>query len=112
MTSPDHVIVLTTLPASTDVQAFGTALVEGRVAACVNVLPEMTSIYRWEGKVEREPERQVVIKTTAARLPDLRERVRTLHPYEVPEFIVLPIIDGSEAYLKWVRESTAPAARR
>jgi periplasmic divalent cation tolerance protein len=112
MTAPDHVIVLTTLPANADVRAFGTVLVEGRVAACVNVLPEMTSIYRWEGKVEQEPERQVVIKTTAARLPDLRERVRSLHPYDVPEFIVLPIIDGSEAYLKWVRESTAPAATR
>jgi periplasmic divalent cation tolerance protein len=74
----------------------------------VNVLPEMTSIYRWEGKVEKAAERQVIVKTTAARVDDLRERIRQLHSYDVPEFVVLPILSGSEAYLKWVRDSTAP----
>jgi periplasmic divalent cation tolerance protein len=74
----------------------------------VNVLPEMTSIYRWEGKVEKAAERQVIVKTTAARVDDLRERIRQLHSYDVPEFVVLPIFSGSEAYLKWVRDSTAP----
>jgi periplasmic divalent cation tolerance protein len=112
MTAPDCVIALTTLPADADVDAFGRALVEARLAACVNVLPEMTSIYRWEGKVEKAAERQVIIKTTASRLADLRERIRQLHTYDVPEFVVVPILSGSEEYLKWVGESTAPAATR
>jgi periplasmic divalent cation tolerance protein len=112
MPSPDCVIALTTLPADADVEAFGKALVEDRLAACVNVLPEMTSIYRWEGKVEKSAERQVIIKTTAARLADLRDRIRELHTYDVPEFVVVPILSGSEEYLKWVGESTAPGATR
>ena len=112
MPSPDCVIALTTLPADADVDAFGRALVEERLAACVNVLPQMTSIYRWERKVEQAAERQVIIKTTAARLADLRDRIRELHTYDVPEFVVVPILSGSEEYLKWVRESTAPAATR
>ena len=106
MTSPDYVIALTTLPADADVEAFGKALVEDRLAACVNVLPEMTSIYRWEGKVEKAAERQVIIKTTAARLADLRDRIRELHTYDVPEFVVVPIVGGSDEYLRWVGEST------
>ncbi|MGH9314311.1 MAG: divalent-cation tolerance protein CutA [Vicinamibacterales bacterium] len=112
MPSPDYVIALTTLPADADAHSFARTLVEERLAACVNVLPEMTSIYRWEGKVEQEPERQVVVKTSRARLAELRERVRELHTYDVPEFIVIPIIDGSDPYLTWVRESTAPATTR
>ena len=100
------VLVLTTLPADADQRTFATALVNERLAACVNVLPEMMSVYRWEGQVERSTECQVFIKTTTDRLPELRERVRSLHQYEVPEFIVLTIIDGSEPYLRWVEEST------
>jgi periplasmic divalent cation tolerance protein len=112
MTSTECVIALTTLPADADVDAFGRALVEERLAACVNVLPEMTSIYRWEGKVEKAAERQVIVKTAAARVDELRERIRQLHSYDVPEFVVLPILSGSEAYLKWVRDSSEPAATR
>jgi periplasmic divalent cation tolerance protein len=100
------VLVLTTLPADADYPAFAAALVDERLAACVNVLPEMLSVYRWEGRVERETERQVFIKTTVDRLPALWERVRSLHRYEVPEFVVLPITDGSEPYLRWIGEST------
>lgn len=105
----DHVVVLTTLPPASDSDAagFATALVEERLAACVNIYPEMESVYRWKGQVERERERQIVIKTTAARLEALRERVRQLHPYEMPEFIVLPVIAGSKRYLAWMMESTA-----
>ena len=80
---------------------------EERLAACVNLLPAMESVYRWEGRVEHETERQVVIKTSRERVVALWDRVRELHPYEVPEFIVLPIIDGNEAYLRWVGESTS-----
>jgi periplasmic divalent cation tolerance protein len=105
MTS-DYVVVLTTMPADGEGQAFARSLVEERLAACVNLLAPMESVYRWEGQVERETERQVIIKTSRDRLVALWERVRELHPYEVPEFLVLPIIDGNDAYLRWVGEST------
>jgi periplasmic divalent cation tolerance protein len=103
----DYVIVLTTLPADADGAAFGRGLVEEKLAACVNLLPAMESVYRWEGRIERETERQVVIKTSRDRVAALWDRVRELHPYEVPEFLVIPIADGNEAYLRWVGESTA-----
>jgi periplasmic divalent cation tolerance protein len=104
------VLVLTTLPMDADLLAFARALVEGRLAACINVLPEMHSVYRWHEKVEEARERQVLMKTTRDRVQQLRERVRALHPYEVPEFIVLPIIDGSDMYLRWIAESTEPGS--
>jgi periplasmic divalent cation tolerance protein len=66
----------------------------------------MESIYYWEGEIEHETERQVVIKTSKDRVAALWDRVRELHPYDVPEFLVLPIVDGNDAYLKWVAEST------
>jgi len=102
----EYVAVMTTLPGDADGPAFGRALLNERLAACVNLLAPMESVYRWEGRVEQETERQVIIKTTRDRLNALWDRVRELHPYEVPEFIVLAIADGNEAYLKWVGEST------
>jgi periplasmic divalent cation tolerance protein len=82
------------------------ALVEERLAACVNVLPAMTSVYRWEGAVQQEAEEQVVIKTSTDRLAALEARLRQLHSYELPEFLVITADAGSEAYLKWVGVST------
>jgi periplasmic divalent cation tolerance protein len=105
--TPDYVVVLTTMPAAGDAESLARTLVEERLAACVNLLAPMASIYRWEGQVEREPERQVVIKTARAKVPALQRRLHELHPYAVPEFVVLPILEGSEAYLRWVGESTA-----
>jgi periplasmic divalent cation tolerance protein len=105
--SAEYVMVLTTVPGDFDGQAFGRTLVGDRLAACVNLLPAMDSIYRWEGQVEHETERQVIIKTSRDRIVALWDRVRELHPYEVPEFIVLSIVDGNEAYLRWVGESTS-----
>jgi periplasmic divalent cation tolerance protein len=66
----------------------------------------MVSIYRWEGDVTEDRERQVVIKTSRARVAQIRERLRDLHPYDVPEFVVLAIVDGSEAYLRWIGDVT------
>jgi periplasmic divalent cation tolerance protein len=103
------VVVLTTIGSSTDGQTLASVLVNERLAACVNVLGEMESVYRWKGGVESERERQLVIKTTVDRLPALQTRVHELHPYEVPEFIVLPVGGGSERYLNWIRESTTKA---
>ena len=102
----DCVVVWTTIAKTTDGHGMASMLVKERLAACVNVLPEMESTYRWKGQVETEHERQVIMKTTAARLAALRARVHELHDYEMPEFIVMPIVAGSDAYLNWIREST------
>jgi periplasmic divalent cation tolerance protein len=105
--SQDYVIVLTTLPADADAAAFARELVEARLAACVNLSAPMESIYRWEGTVEVETERQLVIKTSRERVAALWDRVRELHPYDMPEFLVTPVVDGNDAYLQWVAESTS-----
>ncbi len=102
------VIVLTTLGAEADAPALARTLVEERLAACVNILPVMVSVYRWKGSVEQARERQLLIKTTPDRLAALEHRLRQLHPYELPEFVVLRPSGGSEAYLRWVEESTTP----
>jgi periplasmic divalent cation tolerance protein len=107
LTDHDYVLVLTTLPADADAPAFARGLVEARLAACVNLLPLMASVYRWEGQIEHDSERQVIIKTARERVVSLWERVRDLHPYDVPEFVVLPIVDGNDAYLRWIAESTS-----
>jgi periplasmic divalent cation tolerance protein len=99
------VIVLTTWPASSDAGAFARTLVDERLAACVNVLAEMQSSYRWKDAVELDAERQIVIKTTEARLAELEARIRALHPYEVPEFLVLRVDSGGESYLSWVKSA-------
>ena len=103
---PEVVLVLTTMPDAERAEAFARTLVDERLAACVNVHGPMTSVYRWKGEIEREAERQVVVKTTRGRLAALEARLRSLHPYELPEFLVVAVEDGSAAYLKWVREET------
>lgn len=103
--APPVVLVLTTLGADADAAALATTLVEERLAACVNVLPPMLSVYRWKGRIEQDREQQIVMKTTADRIAALEARLRTLHPYELPEFLVVPAAGGSDAYLAWVRES-------
>jgi periplasmic divalent cation tolerance protein len=80
-------------------------VVEKKLAACANIVAGVDSIYRWKGKVERAREVLVVMKTTVARLPALEKEVNRMHGYEVPEFIVLPVVAGSREYLKWVEEN-------
>ena len=101
----DVVIVLTTLPAR-DAERVARALVEERLAACVNLLPPMSSIYRWRGEMMTESEQQLVAKTVRGRVEQIRERLAGIHPYELPEFLVLDVAEGGDAYLAWVREST------
>jgi periplasmic divalent cation tolerance protein len=103
----DIVLVLTTVPVALDVDELVRLLVEQRLAACVNVLPPMRSTYRWKGAIETADERQVLIKTTRRRLADLQSSLAARHPFEVPEFLVLPVADGSAAYLQWLRAETA-----
>ena len=100
------VTVWTTIAASVNGLELASILVTEKLAACVNVLPEMDSVYRWKGQVEVDRERQVIMKTTAHRVDTLKARLHELHEYEVPEFIVMPIVGGSNTYLQWIREST------
>ena len=81
-------------------------LVDERLAACVNLLPPMVSIYRWRGQVQRDVEQQLVIKTTRARLADAQARLVALHPYDLPECLVLPVDGGDPTYMAWVATET------
>lgn len=109
----DIVLILTTMPADERAEALAEALVNERLAACVNIGAPMTSIYRWQGKVEREREQQLVIKTSVEQMERVQARVRELHPYELPELVVLPVTGGSDDYRRWVRtETSAPGGGR
>jgi periplasmic divalent cation tolerance protein len=101
----DVVLVLTTIGANADTDLIARTLVEERLAACVNVLPPMTSFFQWQGAIERESERQLIIKTVGRRLEALRARLTGMHPYELPEFLVLPVAGGSPAYLAWLSDA-------
>lgn len=100
----DLILILTTMPDDDRAAGLARTLVEERLAACVNVHAPMTSTYRWQGAIESTPERQVVIKTTRGRRAALEARLRALHPYELPELVVIDA-GGSDAYSKWVREA-------
>jgi periplasmic divalent cation tolerance protein len=100
----DAVLVLTTIPLDLDPDAFSGSLLAEHLAACVSVFPPMLSTYRWQGKVESASERQVVIKTTRPRLEALERRLAELHPYELPELIVLTVSGGGTSYLAWLAE--------
>ena len=101
-------IVLTTIGSEAEGISIAKTLVDEKLAACVNVLPQMISIYRWKGSVEQDREHQIVIKTTADRLAALESRLRELHPYELPEFLVIDPAGGGPSYMAWVKESVAP----
>jgi periplasmic divalent cation tolerance protein len=96
-------VVLCTFPSEEKARQIGTALVERQLVACVNLMPGVESIYRWEGKVCAEQEVLGILKTTAGRFEELRTALEELHPYEVPEVLALPVEAGSEQYLGWVR---------
>lgn len=102
-----RLVVLSTVARAEDAERIGRALVERGLAACVNVLPAVTSIYRWKGTLEKEEERLLLIKTRAERFEALKQALVSLHPYEVPEVLALPIADGHQPYLDWLDESVA-----
>jgi periplasmic divalent cation tolerance protein len=107
------VLVLTTVSADRPVDDVDSAdriarlLVAERLAACVNIGAPMTSVYRWQGTVTRDAERQLLIKTTADRVAAVKARLLELHPYELPEIVVIPVVDSSALYLEWVQAATA-----
>jgi periplasmic divalent cation tolerance protein len=100
-------VVLVTAPSAERAAEIARALVEERLAACGNVVPGLRSIYRWEGKIEDEPEALLVLKTTRGRFDALRARVLALHPYQVPEVLALPVEAGSAPYLAWIAAETS-----
>jgi len=104
--STDVVLVLSNAPDTLLAKRIAHVLVEEGHAACVNVGAPMVSMYMWKGNLEGGEEVPITIKTTRGRLPALTDRLHALHPYEVPECLVVPVIGGSSAYLSWVREQT------
>jgi periplasmic divalent cation tolerance protein len=98
----EPVVVLVTAASRDEAERIGDALVEAMVAACATIVPGVTSIYRWEGRMERAEEWLLIIKTRSDVLGELIERVHALHSYEVPEVLALPVVGGSEAYLRWL----------
>ena len=105
MTS-EAILVITNLPDREAALMLAHKLVEARLAACVNVMAECTSVYRWKGKIETAPEVPVFIKTLKAHFPQLEQMVRKYHPYELPELITVPISYGLKAYLEWLATET------
>jgi periplasmic divalent cation tolerance protein len=99
-------LVLVTAPTAEKAAELARTLVLERLAACGNVVPGLRSIYRWEGAVQDEPEALLLLKTTADRFEQLRDRVLALHPYQVPEVVALPVEAGSRAYLEWIAKET------
>jgi len=100
-------VVLVTAPPRR-ARGLARVLVEGRLAACVSLLRDVKSIYRWEGRVEEAAETLLVLKTTASRVPALIAAVKELHPYAVPEVVALPVDGALDAYADWVRDSVTP----
>lgn len=99
-------LILTNCPDEAMANAIALALVEEKLAACVNLLPRVQSIYRWQGKIDSASEIPLLIKSTANAYPALEKRLRELHPYEVPEIVAWPISQGLPAYLNWLAEET------
>jgi periplasmic divalent cation tolerance protein len=100
-----HVQVLTTVGSEEDAERISIALVERRLAACVQTIGPIASRYRWEGKTETAREWQCLAKTEAARYPEVEAAIRELHPYDEPEIVATPIVAGSAGYLTWISEN-------
>lgn len=106
-----HVIVLMTASSADEAERIAKALVEARLVACCNIIPQIRSIYRWQGSIHDEAEVMMVAKTRQDRLPDLIAKVRSIHSYDVPEIIATPIVAGLDAYLSWIDESVQEPPR-
>lgn len=107
----DAIVVLMTAGSREEAARLAEMLVGARLAACVQIMPEMESIYHWKGSVHRDPEFMLVAKTTRAKFDDLEREVRALHSYETPEIVALPITTGSAPYLEWLYETVEPARK-
>jgi len=101
----DARLVVTTTGSADEARRIAEALLHSKLAACVNILPKVASIYRWKGKIEESDEWMLWIKTTQAAVEEVRDMIKKLHSYELPECLCLAIDDGSQEYLDWVRDS-------
>ncbi|MGD8495216.1 MAG: divalent-cation tolerance protein CutA [Gemmatimonadales bacterium] len=110
-TRPDALVVLVSGPDTAVLGELAVRVVEEGLAACVNLIPAVSSVYRWEGQVRRDDEALALIKTTRPALDALRTRIHELHPYEVPEFLALPVEAGGAAYLGWIGDCVAVGPR-
>lgn len=106
MAANDYILVLCTCPSLSEADGVATALLEERLAACVNRLPGIKSLYRWEGRVTHDDEILLLIKTQADLFDRLEQTIKKLHPYETPEIVAIPLVAGSAGYLDWIGEST------
>lgn len=104
-------IVLCTFPSAEAARQIGTALVEKQLAACVNLIPAVESIYRWQGKVETAAETLAIFKTSATAYPDFERELSALHPYDVPEIVAIEPAAVADSYLAWVLNNAAPSRR-
>lgn len=101
-------IAISTAASLEEAERIASSLVEEHLAACVNLIPQIKSIYRWQGELEESSEVLLIIKTTTACLPALQSTLHSLHSYSVPEFLVLDVASGSPAYLQWILDSVTP----
>ena len=107
MSSPEDIRLLyCTCPDTETAQRIARALVEQKLAACVNIVPDLRSIYRWKGEVQDEAEFLLLIKTRESRVSELTKCIRSLHPYELPEVIAVPVVAGLAPYFDWIRDNT------
>jgi periplasmic divalent cation tolerance protein len=106
----DKILVLTTCASEEEAKRIARALVERRLAACVNIVPGLRSVYRWRGALEEESECLLVIKSRRDLFDELRAGIESLHSYELPELIALPVVEGSEAYLNWLERELFPGS--
>jgi periplasmic divalent cation tolerance protein len=102
----NSLLVVTNLPDRESAEELATLLIDRRLAACVNILGPCTSVYRWQGEIQRDEEYPLLIKTVSSRYADLESAIRASHPYELPEIIAVPIAHGLPAYLQWVESET------
>lgn len=102
----EHLLVLNTCPGSITAKRIAQDLVANDVAACVNIIPGLTSYFKWSNKLVLADEFLLLIKTTASCFPAVKKRIRSLHPHELPEIIAVPIEDGLTDYLRWIEDST------
>jgi periplasmic divalent cation tolerance protein len=107
--TPTTVVILITAPTADAAASMARTLVEEGLAACGNVLPAIRSIYRWQGEIHDDAEAMLVLKTERRLVPALKERLPAMHPYQVPELLVLPVEDGLGPYLDWVAANVRPA---
>ena len=101
----DKIVVLSTCASPEEAEKVARALVEKKLAACVNILPAVRSIYRWKGAIEDDQETLLLIKSSRALFGELRAEIQKLHSYEIPEAIAIPIVDGLERYLEWMADA-------